>query len=193
MKIRSGFVSNSSSSSFLIVCKDFSEFDKFKCFIDYDVFKEDYDDSNEDDARLWIETEFKDLFYNRIYVAKHKNDSMFNSYYNMYEKNNICNLVYLEADKEVDNKLFTSYMNKINGYIWDDKIEEAEEFVRNDVDYCKLADILMKQLKERGFTLRALTYEDHSEVGAYMEHHFMHFLSYNPESKYKQVYRRNEH
>lgn len=193
MKVRTGFVSNSSSSSFLIVCKDFSEFDKFKCFIDYDVFKEDYNDSSEEDAKIWIETEFKDLFYNRIYVAKHKNDSMYSFYSDMYNKNNIWDLMFSEADNAVDHGLCTSYMNKVSMYIWEDKVEEAEEFVRNDIDYGQLTDILMRQLKERGFTLRAVSYEDHSEVGSYMEHQFMPFLSYNPESEYKQVYRRNEH
>lgn len=196
MKVRTGFVSNSSSSSFLIVCKDFKEFDKFKVFTDYAVFAEDYNDSSEEDARRWIETEFQDLFYACIYAAKHKNDSMHSSYFNMYNKNNIVNLVdlaYVAADRVVGQELFTSYMNKVSKYIWEDKVEEAERFVSQDIDYCQLADILMKQLKERGFTLRALTYEDHSEVGAFMEHHFMPFLSYNPESEYKQVYRRNEH
>ena len=196
MKIRAGFVSNSSSSSFLVVCKDFKEFDKFKVFTDYAVFAEDYNDSSEEDARLWIEIEFKDLFYHLIYAAKHKNDSMHSFYSAMYNKNNIADLVdlaYVAADSAVDQEHFTSYMNKVHKYIWEDKVEEEERFVSNYIDYCQLADILMKQLKERGFTLRALTYEDHSDVGSFMEHHFMPFLSYNPKSEYKQVYRRNEH
>lgn len=194
MKVRTGFVSNSSSSSFLIVCKDFSEFDKFKCFIDYDVFKEDYNDSSEEDAKIWIETEFKDYFYNLVYAAKHKNDYMRSFYLDRHDDNNIVDLLFTE-NKYYDqsNALFTSYMNKINGYIRDDKVEEAEAFVRNDVDYDQLTDALMKKHKDKGFTLRAVSYEDHSEVGSYMEHQFMPFLSYNPESEYKQVYRRNEH
>lgn len=194
MKIRSGFVSNSSSSSFLIVCKDFSEFDKFKNFIDYEVFKEDYNNSSEEDARLWIETEFKDYFYNLIYAAKHKNDSMHRFYLDMYDKNNIVDLLFIE-DRYHDqsNDLFTSYMNKVNGYIIDDKVDEAERFVHNDIDYSQLTEVLMRKLKDKELMLRAVSYEDHSEVGSYMEHHFMPFLSHNPESNYKQVYRRSEH
>lgn len=194
MKIRSGFVSNSSSSSFLIVCKDFSEFDKFKNFIDYEVFKEDYNNSSEEDARLWLETEFRDYFYNLIYAAKHKNDSMHRFYLDMYDNNNIMGLLFIEdLYYDASNELFISYINKVNGYIIDDKVDEAERFVRNDVDYGQLTETIMRKLKDKGLMLRAVSYEDHSEVGSYMENRFMPFLSRNPESKYKQVYRRSEH
>ena len=68
MKIRQGFVSNSSSSSFLIAYRDMKDFDRFSSFKGFDIFKKDMEEAEEYDAvkeflAFKLDTYFHYLFY----------------------------------------------------------------------------------------------------------------------------------
>lgn len=66
MKIRQGFVSNSSSSSFLIAYKDTKDFDRFSSFKGFDIFKKDMEAAEEFDeeaVKAFLVSKLKTYFY----------------------------------------------------------------------------------------------------------------------------------
>jgi len=64
MKIRNGFVSNSSSSSFVVIYKSDNDFIKFDKFKGYQEFINDLNNSNVKDAEVAISEHLKGFYYN---------------------------------------------------------------------------------------------------------------------------------
>jgi hypothetical protein len=60
-----------------------------------------------------------------------------------------------------------------------------------DEGYRNEAEKIFGILKEN-FKMAAIEYEDHSDIGSYMEHDFMPFISHNPDGKFK-VFVQNNH
>lgn len=189
MKIRTSYVSNSSSSSFLIICKNFSEFDKFKVFDGYETFKEDFDKSSEEEAINWLASEF--YLYIMAWDVTHKgNSSMAEIYADVLSSSKLISLLYSTELPAEAREIFIHTTNELS--LMHCKNSDTSEYISN-LDCRAFGKAFLEAFKSAGYTLKALEYCDHDETEAYMEHNFMPFLQLNPESKLQQVYCRNEH
>lgn len=130
MKIRNGFVSNSSSSSFLIAL------DKpIQDYKDFEEFAEEYDVNN-----LYGETLYRDLQTAEANLKEYIKDMD----------------VSVDSDLDIDVLGFDK-SNEI--------VDECAEFFRQRV--------LEEVEKQLGNAQYRVVYEDSSEFGSYMEHHFV--------------------
>lgn len=76
MKVRQGFVSNSSSSSFLVAYKDMKDFDRFSSFEGFDIFKKDMEAAKEYDAvKEFMAFKLHGYFYYLFYDWSNSSES----------------------------------------------------------------------------------------------------------------------
>lgn len=201
MKIRASYVSNSSSSSYLIICKSFEEFDKFKVFKGYDTFMKDLQKSRERSALDWIAAEIRALFYCRFRAACAPATMTSSNIYDTYiARNNTYELTHyaIEYSDQPERCVKTQQAEIALGYIItstdsnEERKQKCEDFI-DSLNYEELAKEVLDSIKNKGYNLRSIRYEDDLELGYYMEHYFMPFLAQNPEAEKQQVFTRSEH
>ena len=185
MKNRTNYVRNISSSSYLIIVRNFEEFDKFKVLNGYETFKEDFSKSTEEGALDWIAEEIAWLLY-----------CLFRSYFEKNEKER----------KRYDRAAGDSEVFVLTHYTKDSKCNKTREAqarlkmtcmtdceakcidILESLDYKELAKEVLDDINNSGYTVRSLTYADNSDLGCYMAHDFMQFLARNPEAEKQQVF-----
>lgn len=193
MKIRANYVSNSSSSSYLVLCRNFEEFNKFKVFEMYERFKEDFDNSKKEDVISWLRTELYSYFYYLHQVNKHESGHLNDLWQDALRSNNAMELVYLDNALAETQKIIHEHRKNMYDLIKSSTSEEVEEYYEESINYEAIAKTLYKELRNLGYTIASFEYCDHDDDESYMEHAFMPFLARNPEVQYQQVFTRNEH
>jgi hypothetical protein len=199
MKIRNSFVSNSSSSSFVVIYKSDNDFIKFDRFKGYQEFINDLNNSNIKDAEVAISEHLKEFYYNTYFKFTHeeyyKNDSrmVFNfdwldflfeeskvddkEWWNIIQETNLKGSEFWMANKENLNANNPEYVKYHDGY-WNDKETEAKMKIKD------IAKQIVKGLKDNGYNLGWMRYHDDTNEGYYMETGFMPFIKCNPERDY---------
>lgn len=213
MKLRTGYVSNSSSSSFLILYKDLKDFDQLKAVRGYGTFIEDLQDPKSKELCI---SEIEMLISAAIYEVE-DNCPVFKGNYPFSEYDTIEDLMKLaEVPVEKLDKLLGRYRECAKAFVTklaeqgllDPVLRAKSAFALEPDDYKKyheleadfseslqklrwsdkeietLADEIYKGLQEQGFEVHRLEYEDHTEEGWYMEKGFMPFIAKNPDCQY---------
>ena len=188
MKIRNGYVSNSSSSSFLVIYKQESDFDKFKEFDGYQDFMDDLygEDSSGFDFIVSVIDDYlytmKSNFVNLI--TQQKNPNYFED---IYARNIWIDLPY---DFKYEDKSIMRKVEKLrkSSQISVEELEKCYRGFNVEKDAKKFVDFL----KEKGYKIKAMDYGDDTERGAFMEHRFMPFLAKSPEGNFE-IYIINNH
>lgn len=206
MKIRNGFVSNSSSSSFLVVYHTKDDFAKFSQFEGYDDLINGIGGDSDEDVLSHISTvisSYLSCTTDRCsdYVTGTDMASEFSS-------GEYFNLVYgLEIPDEM-----TSPIDKYDKAMWDyaDEVKAAAVIPDKKADhqgFWKCVDGIRKQIsdkseevlsgtdglkdmpnrilgfiKSKGYAVSCVEYGDDTDDGAYMEHEFMPFVAMAPRS-----------
>lgn len=190
MKIRVNYVSNSSSSSYLIICKSFEEFDKFKGFNGYETFKEDFSKSTEEGALDWVAAEIYSLLYCSFRHYFEQNEDTRSWYAKAIRDNAVFDLTHFTIDDKCTKTREAQAKLAIECQTGD--VAKVSNILKSS-DYKELAKEILDNIESRGYIVRSLTYADDSELGSYMEHCFMPFLAHNPEAEKQQVFTRSEH
>lgn len=182
MKVRNGYVSNSSSSSFLVIFTDKSAFDNFKPFKGYLRFIKDLDAEDEKSAITFVKSEME----GKLYELKETLADRFREKYkpfwddDYFMSNNAWNHIpwdFNYKDTDFDKKA--------------DMLREAGEKGIEAIEDCysklscqKEAETFIRFLKLKGYKAVAVEYEDGTDDGAYMETRFMPFLKSCPEGDF---------
>ena len=220
MKIRTSYVSNSSSSSFLILYKDLKDFDQLKAIKGYETFMKDLQDHKSKELCI---AEIERFILNVVFEVE-DNCPVFKEPY-PFESYDVVEMLMETAKvpvKKLD-KLLLKYRELAEDYMGEllqvgllDKIErcslvglEKEEYDKysehrakfiktftnlrwSDKEIKTLADEIYKGFQEQGFEVHRLEYEDHTDEGWYMEKRFMPFIAKNPDCQYG-IFLHNNH
>lgn len=193
MKMRNGYVSNSSSSSFLVVYNSLVDFTPFRLFEKgYNRLMRDIPSSTDEDVIGFIESIIANYFYGlkevyekELYTNDNSGNARFDFSYNNQWNTFSCALHIpydILNEKEIALELAADEsMEALN--IAYEKIEN--EGYRNEAE--KIFGIL-----KENFKMAAMEYEDHTDIGSYMEHDFMPFIKHNPDNKFA-VFTQNNH
>lgn len=184
MKIRTGFVSNSSSSSFLLLMKDKSILDKLDSFEETATLKTDLDYNEESVKGFLRGLVFNNLWY--VYKSITEEEEM---YYLPYSNTGWIDLVVHLDFKDETMEEICMYMREQDNLDWD-KFDDIRTKYEDAID--KEIDRLYNFIKDKGYTCGFVRYEDHTEDGNHMEHYFMPFVINIPDKGFK-GYRISEH
>jgi len=195
MKIRTGYVSNSSSSSFLVVCKDSSVFDKFRDFNGYSNFIRDFNEKEnvnnhpEDLIADFIMNEMYSHF--EIFVSRAKGKYLDDEFMKIIQWYDLCQFFsYQEPELRkcrdeisVLGEKFVKKMKNNPKFDWLDK-----NYNKFHAQYLEIEDrahdIAKKFLESdnvKGWIIKSLVYADETAEGSFMEHQFMPFMMSCPE------------
>lgn len=205
MKIRTNYVSNSSSSSFCIIYKSKDDFIKFNKFKGYYTFIEDLEKSNIVEAEAAICVHLHNYCWKTF--DKFTDKDFHKSSYYLNNKYDWLDFIFEEA--EVDSNEFWDIIAKINNKGFKFLEDNKENIKPDNPEYKKYCDSYYKDmetqtkidnfskkvcegLKKRGYELGFIRYEDDTNEGWYMESKFMPFISLNPEKEYL-IITQNEH
>lgn len=201
MKIRNGYVSNSSSSSFMIVYKNINDFIKLKMFDGYNTLINDIKNNNLNDFVTYISSMLYMGLYT-VYEAYTKDELEPPIQWEIYDLFDMCKLSnestnkleqsYCKKMHEI-NKLGFEFKNKTANYSIKEKYDAIHDYMQNFYsndrkikNECKkIAEKIVKRLKMKNYKIAILRYEDHDSLGSYMEHQFMPFVKINPDRKYE--------
>ena len=88
MKIRTNYVSNSSSSSFLIIYNDINDFNKLEKFDCYKTFINDINESKEDESKNFIKYMIQNMLYQQYECFSNfkQNIPLFEDFYDIMQK-----------------------------------------------------------------------------------------------------------
>lgn len=188
MKIRQGYVSNSSSSSFLVLYKGMESFENIMQFRGTKEFLEDIKDYNKDSISEFVLS----VLGNYLYVicdkveCKLKGKEQLEYWSNLYKES------YLQMDdflKRLGNFEFAERMNKLQNYLLtSSSFEELQKrYEQSEREAKKMRDDIIEYLGSLSYTIRQITYEDDTSEGNYMQHYFMPFLSKYPNDDIKVI------
>lgn len=199
MKIRNSFVSNSSSSSFVVIYKSDNDFIKFDKFKGYQEFINDLNNSDIKDAEASIFGHLSRFYYNTYFKFTHEEyykidsrmsfnfdwlDFLFEEskvddkeWWNIIQETNLKGSEFWMANKGNLNSNNPEYVKYHDGY-WNDNETEAKIKIKD------IAKQIVKGLKENGYNLGWMRYHDDTDEGYYMETGFMPFIQRNPEREY---------
>lgn len=197
MKIRNGYVSNSSSSSFLVISfNKINDFIKFKEFDGYNTFMKDIEKDTEEESKVFIYSCLTGHYFNEHMKFLEKNTpdinlTMLDYLYYLFEQSGIDDTDYWNIISET-NKIGTDFWLKNRENLESNKIKDEirayeECYYNNKENKFKIKNIANKifdGLKAKGINVNFIRYEDDTDEGAYMEIGFMPFLMANPEKNY---------
>ena len=186
MKIRTNYVSNSSSSSFLVAYNDISAFDSIKKYKGYKEFISDVEGEACDD-----ESKVKDFFVNKYH-------EILDSYmWNVRDRNILWKK---ESPTDEFKALCRKFGCEDDEDVQDAYIEGVQNVELNAEAYCtgayydydefeplatKFADLLYEKMKQKFKNVSSFSYSDNDgDFYAYMEHDFMQALASDDDDKY---------
>ena len=197
MKIRNGYVSNSSSSSFLVISfNKINDFIKFKEFDGYNTFMKDIEKDTEEESKVFICSILTNHYFHEHMKFLKKNTpdinlTMFDYLYYLFEQSGVDDTDYWNIISET-NKIGADFWLKNRENLESNKIKDEirayeECYYNNKENKLKIKNIANKiydGLKAKGINVNFIRYEDDTYEGAYMEIGFMPFLMANPEKNY---------
>lgn len=180
MKVRNGYVSNSSSSSFLVIYKDESDFDKFKSFNGFDEFISDLASSDKKEVFSFLNTEAQSVLYD-FYDAFIKEMEGYNNHLMDLSRTTWNDLTY---DFEYKDTILQKKIRVLKKGFEEGKSKEEMEELFYKQKTNREVKKLVEHVENKGWKLGVVEYEDDTKFGAYMETKFMPFLARNPEDDF---------
>lgn len=166
MKSRFGYVSNSSSSSFLVACDDMDVFGFLALDRGYDAFMRDMTE-NGDDKRIWefLRDEFEHII---IRYSRYTDKSGF--WKGVYNADPSLQFEKIMRDLNVNDQNALDLIKKGKAMA-----ETAMDYDNLDELSARFADAVLRDAKDKWKILAVLHYsDDDGYFGDYMEHEFMY-------------------
>lgn len=211
MKIRSGYVSNSSSSSFLVVYHDISNFIKFSLFDYFSRFLSDVQKSDEEMVLNYIKYAIVEFLHSRYDGIEHS----FTDFEHFYSTDRD-NWVDMVIEYEYQDTIVDSIVNKMIDMVKTaseegEVIESTEHPIWNKVYHVihESSDLIteeatkfMTHLKDKGHKIAVVIYGSdvasdddvyNSELHSYLETKLLPMMTCNPDEDKFRVYSQSHH
>lgn len=208
MKIRSGYVSNSSSSSFLVVYHDISNFIKFSLFDYFSRFLSDVQKSEEEHVIKYMEYAIVEFLHSRYNELEHS----FTDFEHFYSTDRD-NWVDMVIEYEYRDDIVDSIVNKMIDMVKtaSEDIESTEHPIWKKVYHVihESSDLIteeatkfMTHLKDNGYKIAVVIYGSdvasddnvyNSELHSYLETKLLPMMTCNPDEDKFRVYSQSHH